>query len=99
MELVRRSGWGAAPPKGKPLQIATPVAALFLHHSVSPDGSHQRVRDIQRFHQQTRGWADIAYTWLYSPSHRIWFEGTRSRHRRRPHTRAQQTLTRRMRPR
>ena len=75
MELVRRSGWGAAPPKGKPLQIATPVAALFLHHSVSPDGSHQRVRDIQRFHQQTRGWADIAYTWLYSPSHRIWFEG------------------------
>jgi peptidoglycan recognition protein len=75
MKLVRRSEWGAAPPKGKPRQIAAPVASLFLHHSVSPDGSDQRIRDIQRFHQQTQNWADVAYNWLYSPSSRLWYEG------------------------
>ena len=77
MDLVRRSGWGAAPTKGRPLAIATPVAALFLHHSAGADGDNapEIVRAIQRFHQESRGWADIAYTWLYSPKNRIWFEG------------------------
>lgn len=75
MDLVRRSGWGAAQPRGKPVAIATPVAALFLHHSVTPDHGPDTVRQIQRFHQDTRGWADIAYSVLYSPAHRVFFEG------------------------
>ena len=75
MELVRRSGWGAADPRGKPQPIATPVGHLFLHHSASPDGGPETVRAIQRFHQDTRGWADIAYTWLYSPRDRVFYEG------------------------
>lgn len=75
MDLVRRSAWGAQPPRGKPVPIATPVAGLFLHHSAGQDGGPETVRAIQRFHQQTRGWADIAYTWLYSPTNRVWFEG------------------------
>ena len=75
MELVRRSGWGAAPPKSKPLAIPTPVSRLFLHHSVTPDNGAETVRSIQRFHQDTRGYQDIAYTWLYSPRHRLFFEG------------------------
>jgi peptidoglycan hydrolase-like protein with peptidoglycan-binding domain len=75
MDLIRRDAWGAAPPKGKPIQIATPVRHLFLHHSVSPDGGPETVRAIQKFHQDTRGWADIAYTWLYSPRDRVFYEG------------------------
>jgi peptidoglycan hydrolase-like protein with peptidoglycan-binding domain len=75
MELVRRSAWGAAPPKGKPVPIATPVRDLFLHHTASPDGGPETVRAIQRFHQDTRGYADIAYTWLYSPRDRVFYEG------------------------
>jgi len=75
MDLVRRTGWGARPPKGKPVPIATPVRWLFLHHSAGPDNGHDSVRSIQRFHQDTRGWADIAYTWLYSPKYRLFFEG------------------------
>jgi N-acetylmuramoyl-L-alanine amidase len=75
MDLVRRSAWGAAPPKGKPIPIAAPVKDLFLHHSATPDHSVATVRSIQRFHQDTRGWADTAYTWLYSPSSRTFFEG------------------------
>jgi hypothetical protein len=75
MDLVRRSAWGAAPPRGKPIVIATPVRDLFLHHSAGPDHGVDMVRAIQRFHQESRGWADIAYTWLYSPSTRTFFEG------------------------
>jgi peptidoglycan recognition protein len=75
VELVRRSGWGAKAPRGRSTAIPTPVAYLFLHHSASPDGGPEVVRAIQRFHQDTRGWADIAYTWLYSPRDRVFYEG------------------------
>ena len=75
MDLVRRSGWGAAPPRGNPIDIATPVRDLFLHHSVTPDNGPDTVLAMQRFHQDTRGWADIAYTVIYSPKHRVLFEG------------------------
>ncbi len=75
MDLIRRDAWGAKPPTGKPLTIPAPVRDLFLHHSAGPDNGLQSVQSIQRFHQDTRGWADIAYTWLYSPRDRAWFEG------------------------
>jgi len=73
--LVRRSDWGAKPPKGRPKEMAAPVKYLFLHHSAGMDGDARTVRAIQSFHQQSRGWSDIAYTWLYSPSSRTWYEG------------------------
>jgi peptidoglycan hydrolase-like protein with peptidoglycan-binding domain len=75
MDLIRRDAWGAAAPKGKPIVIATPVRELFLHHSASPDNGVRSVREIQRFHQETRGFVDVAYTWLYSPRDRAMFEG------------------------
>jgi hypothetical protein len=75
MDLVRRSAWGAAPPKGEPIPIGTPVRDLYLHHSAGPDGGPSTVRSIQKFHQDGRGWADIAYTWLYSPRDRVFYEG------------------------
>lgn len=74
-DLVRRTAWGALPPKGRPVPIVTPVRDLFLHHSAGPDGGAEVVRGIQVFHQNVRGWADIAYTWLYSPRNRTFFEG------------------------
>lgn len=75
MELVGRSGWGARAPKQPPVRIAEPVGHLFLHHSASSDGGPETIRAIQRFHQETRQWTDIAYTVLYSPRHRTFFEG------------------------
>jgi N-acetylmuramoyl-L-alanine amidase len=75
VDLIRRDAWGARPPKSKPVSIPTPVAHLVLHHTVTPDNGMQTVRDIQRFHQDARGWQDIAYTWLYSPKDRVMFEG------------------------
>jgi hypothetical protein len=75
MDLVSRSAWGAKRPSSPPVAIPTPVRDLFLHHSAGPDGGPETVRAIQRFHQDTRGWADIAYTWLYSPRDRVFYEG------------------------
>lgn len=39
-----------------------------------PDQYAAAVRGIERFHEQTRGWTDIAYNWLFSPHGQI-FEG------------------------
>jgi N-acetylmuramoyl-L-alanine amidase len=75
MDLIRRGAWGAAASRGKSVAIPVPVASLFLHHSAGPDGGPETIRGIQRFHQDTRGWADIAYTWLYSPRDRVFYEG------------------------
>jgi N-acetylmuramoyl-L-alanine amidase len=75
MDLIRRDAWGAAPPKGRPLAISAPVRDLFLHHSATPDNGPATVRAIQKFHQDTRGWADVGYSWLYSPRDRVFFEG------------------------
>lgn len=75
MDLVRRADWGARPPKGRPKDIATPVRWLFLHHSAGADQAEASVRSIQSFHMDTRGWQDIGYTWLYSPSRRTFYEG------------------------
>lgn len=75
IELVRRDAWAAQPAKGKPQPIVTPVADLFLHHSVGQDNGQQSVKAIQDFHQKTRNWADVGYSVLYSPRFRTFFEG------------------------
>ena len=74
MELITRSEWGARPATNR-RTIATPVKELWLHHSASPDTGVRAVRAIQRFHQVNRGWADIGYSFLYSPAERKFYEG------------------------
>ena len=74
MELISRSSWNARP-AGSTRRIKTPVAELWLHHSASPDTGVRAVRAIQRFHQTTRGWADIGYNFVYSPAERKFYEG------------------------
>ena len=75
MRIVTRSEWGAAVPKSR-TRIPTPVPRLWLHHTGSTaDSGARTVLAIQRFHMGTRGWNDIAYSWLYSPSTRLFYEG------------------------
>ena len=66
MKLVSRKQWGARPPKAvSPLR---PTRGVVVHYSAS-DADEQsrhkncalRVRAIQRYHMETRGWNDIAY--------------------------------------
>jgi hypothetical protein len=47
-----------------------------IHHTVTPTKDSltppQRLRQIQRFHQVSRGWCDIGYNYLVSRDGRVW---------------------------
>ena len=81
IKIITRSEWGARPPRGS-LTPQTVVNEIFIHHTVYPALSPgasigeemQRMRDLQRFHQDTRGYTDIAYQLVVFPSGRI-YEG------------------------
>lgn len=79
MNLVTRAEWGAKRPKSTPMKIGT-VDGLAVHWEGPPMGTPphadcaQRVRAIQRYHQVTKGWADIAYSFVVCP-HGATFEG------------------------
>jgi hypothetical protein len=72
MIVVTREQWHARKPKHQPqsLRVAG-QRGLAVHHSGS---KHERreshgdcagvVQSIQRFHQDARGWSDVAYSWL-----------------------------------
>jgi hypothetical protein len=79
---VPRQQWQARPPRKQPQQLRQQgQRGLAVHHSGS---KHERkddhaqcagvVQAIQRFHQDARGWSDIAYSWL-SCQHGYLFEG------------------------
>lgn len=64
MNIVSRQQWGAKPPRSR-RTITLPTPKLFLHHTAGsePDGA-DGVRRIQAFHMDTRGYADIAYSFV-----------------------------------
>jgi len=81
MQLVTRAQWGARPPKNQ-----TPLNRAVQHgtavHYTASDADEQadhancarRVRAIQDFHMDGRGWADIAYSYL-ACKHGFVYEG------------------------
>jgi len=74
MEYVTRTEWKARKPKRRPHHIGA-TKTIFDHHAAGYiSGEAAAVRDIQRNHQQDRGWNDIAYNWLYSDTGTI-YEG------------------------
>ena len=68
-----RKEWGAKPPKGTPTPLSKAAVDTIVHHYSSMDAERRKdhsgcdevVRSIQNFHQDTRGWSDVAYNWLY----------------------------------
>jgi hypothetical protein len=85
---VRRSDWGAKLPASRPtVLLASRVDAIVYHYTAA--GSDERtdhtecagrVRGIQRFHQETRGWNDIAYNYL-TCKHGYIYEGRGLEHK------------------
>lgn len=79
MQLVTRTEWRARAPKcGSALPS---ISALVVHYSAADaDEQHDhancaaRVRAIQNFHMDSRGWCDIAYNFLFC-KHGFVFEG------------------------
>lgn len=67
VHIVTRAEWGAEPPTKKPHAIATPTPRLWLHHTAGNERGKAGMRNIQRFHQETRGWSDIAYSLVVDP--------------------------------
>lgn len=82
--FVTRTEWGARKPKsvtaldhaeGVTCHWEGPTMGVFPHTSCA-----SKVRGIQAFHMDTRGWADIAYTAIVCP-HGYVFEGRWAGHR------------------
>lgn len=75
MDVRPREAWQARPPKAPytPLKPAK-VTRLFVHHTTGrqQDDIPAWLRSIQRFHQEQRGWNDIAYSWLVDRDGVIW---------------------------
>jgi hypothetical protein len=69
---VSRSGWGAKAPLSRPtVLLASRVDTIVYHYTAAGSDEREnhaecasRVRGIQSFHQNTRGWNDIAYNYL-----------------------------------
>ena len=81
LEIVPRTAWGAAPLRDDHDPM-TKVSRLTLHHTDALDdlgGMTKRddaelMRVIQRFHQDTRGWADIGYHYVIGRDGKV-YEG------------------------
>lgn len=77
-ELYRRSEWSARRPRSR--TSLSPMYGSSVHWegphmgSFPHDRCDDKVRSIQNFHMDTRGWVDIAYTALVCP-HGYVFEG------------------------
>jgi len=72
-----RSSWRAAPPRANK-DAMTRIHRVTLHHSGTRFDSLEagvtasRLRSIQRHHQASNGWADIAYHYVVDRAGRIW---------------------------
>ncbi|MCA2977606.1 MAG: N-acetylmuramoyl-L-alanine amidase [Myxococcaceae bacterium] len=71
--ILSRAAWGArAPTCSSP---TTPSRAA-IHHSVSPTNdatpAEQRLRQIQAFHMDSRGYCDVGYNFLMTRDARVW---------------------------
>lgn len=67
MAFVSRAEWGARPPKSR-VTIGR-SEGMFTHYTAGPRATNRaagvaQVRGIQRFHQDSRGWADVGYSFL-----------------------------------
>lgn len=81
MTRVTKAGWGAAAPRAVARLSHLQVDELVVHYTAmlaDQVAEHAdcgaRVRGIQRYHQETRGWADIAYNQLFC-QHGFAFDG------------------------
>ena len=70
MQYITRAQWGARPPRYR--NTMTSEEGIFVHHSAGPKS--QTPRQIQNYHMDSRGWSDVAYSWLVDDNGTI-YEG------------------------
>ncbi|KAJ3623066.1 hypothetical protein MTP99_019323 [Tenebrio molitor] len=67
--IISRSEWGARAPKSVKNLSQNPPPFVVVHHSDTPPCStlsscKSRVKNIQNYHMDNRGWQDIGYNFL-----------------------------------
>jgi hypothetical protein len=62
MKIIKRSEWNARSPKA--VSNMRNSEGVYIHHSATPAGGSERVRSIQNYHMDSKGWNDIAYSFL-----------------------------------
>ncbi|NXE57167.1 PGRP2 amidase, partial [Casuarius casuarius] len=69
--VVPRCMWGARPYRGTPSALTPPLPFVYIHHTYEPGAPcrtfaacARAMRAMQRFHQDTRGWDDIGYSFV-----------------------------------
>jgi hypothetical protein len=74
VRIYSRADWGARAPRCAS-GSTTPTRAT-IHHTVTPTNDSMtpqaRLRQIQSFHMNSRGWCDIGYNYLISRDGRVW---------------------------
>lgn len=82
-KVISRKQWGAARPKNSPVYVVWHKGGtVWVHHTEGTElaantaiqNEYNVMRSIQSFHQNTRGWSDIGYSYVIFPSGRI-YEG------------------------
>jgi hypothetical protein len=77
-----REAWGARPYRGT-VRLNANLRRGLIHHTVNSNSYSQSqvpsmLRSIQAFHQDTRGWADIAYNFVVDRFGTLWEARARS---------------------
>lgn len=72
MDIISRKEWGARSPRSRSTVGWSSRREFIVHYSAGPPT--QTVRQIQDFHMDGRGWADIGYNFLVDVKGRI-YEG------------------------
>jgi hypothetical protein len=77
-----RSAWNASPPSSS-ISLAPSIRYAVVHHTVTsntyaPADVPGILRSIQAFHQDGRGWSDIAYNFLVDRFGTVWEGRARS---------------------
>jgi hypothetical protein len=74
--MISRAGWDARPPQGE--FEAHTISRMTVHHTATfveqPSQVPGFIRGHQRYHQDDKGWPDIAYHFIVGPTGRV-FEG------------------------
>lgn len=63
LNIVSRAEWGARKPENRQT-IHLPTPRLWVHHTAGEQHGVKGVRFTQAFHMDTRGFADVAYSFL-----------------------------------
>lgn len=72
--IIPRHDWGARPPRSI-RRIPTPSRDLWLHHTAGNEAGIKGMQQIQNFHMDTKGWSDIAYSFVIDPDTLLIYEG------------------------